>query len=84
VVDTRKNETSKLKSVNTKEDKKKNAKKQELEKKIAAFEAQLSEIGEKLAHPPKDAGAVVKLAKEYDQAQKEMDVVLAEWEGLQG
>ena len=84
VVDTRKNETSKAKSANSKEDKKKNAKKQELEKKIAAFEAQLSEIGEKLAHPPKDAGAVVKLAKEYDSVQKEMDVVLAEWEGLQG
>jgi hypothetical protein len=34
--------------------------------------------------PIKDAGAVVKLAKEYDRAQKEMDSLLAEWEGLQG
>ena len=82
--ETRKKETPKAKSASTKEDKKKNAKKLELEKKIAALEAQLSEIGEKLAHPPKDAGAVVKLAKEYDSVQKEMDATMAEWEGLQG
>ncbi|MBI5825656.1 MAG: ABC-F family ATP-binding cassette domain-containing protein [Chloroflexi bacterium] len=82
--DTRKKETPKAKAVNTKEDKKKNAKRQELEKKIAALEAQLSEIGEKLAHPPRDAGAVVQLAKEYDQVQKEMESTLAEWEALQG
>ena len=78
-----KKETPKAKSASTKEDKKKNAKKLELEKKIAALEAQLGEISEQLAHPPKDAGAVIKLAKEYDQVQKEMDVKLAEWEGLQ-
>ncbi len=82
--DSHKKETPKAKSANTKEDKKKAAKRQELEKKIAALEAQLSEIGEKLAHPPKDAGAVIKLAKEYDQVQKEMDEKLAEWETLQG
>src|SRR3972149_752216 len=65
-VETKKKETSKAKSPSTKEDKRKNAKKLELENKIAALEAQLNEIGEKLAHPPKDAGAVIKLAKEYD------------------
>jgi hypothetical protein len=27
---------------------------------------------------------VIKLAKEYDLVQKEMDAILAEWEGLQG
>jgi ATP-binding cassette subfamily F protein 3 len=80
----RKKETPKAKGVTTQEDKKKNAKKQELEKKIAALEAQLSEIGEQLAHPPKDAGAVVKLAKDYDLVQKEMESTLAEWEALQG
>lgn len=83
-LETKKKDTPKIKSASSKDDKKKNAKKQELEKKIAAFETQLSEISEQLAHPPKDAGAVVKLAKEYDQVQKEMDVILAEWEGLQG
>jgi ATP-binding cassette, subfamily F, member 3 len=83
-VEAKKKETPKAKSTtNTKEDKKKAAKKQELEKQIAKLEAQLSEISEKLAHPPKDMGAVVKLAQEYDQVQKEMDVKLSEWEELQ-
>jgi len=57
---------------------------QKVEKKIAELEAQLSQIGEKLTHPPKDAGEVVKLAKDYDLVQKEMDATLAEWEMLQG
>jgi ATP-binding cassette subfamily F protein 3 len=83
VVADKKKEAPKAKSPNTKEDKKKNAKKQELESKIAKLEAQLSEIGEKLAHPPKDPGEVVKLAKDYDLTQKEMDTTLAEWEALQ-
>ncbi|MFN8384524.1 MAG: ABC-F family ATP-binding cassette domain-containing protein [Anaerolineales bacterium] len=82
--ESRKKETPKTKSANTQEDKKRNAKKLELENKIAKLEAQLSEISEQLAHPPKDAGAVVKLAKEYDAVQKEMDEKLAEWEALQG
>ena len=79
----RKKEAPKAKAVNTQEDKKKKAKKLELEKKIATLEAKLSEISEKLAHPPKDAGEVVKLAKEYDLTQKDMDATLAEREGLQ-
>jgi ATP-binding cassette subfamily F protein 3 len=83
VPDTRKKEAPKTKSASTKEEKQKIAKLQKLENKIAELEAQLSEIGEKLAHPPRDAGEVIKLAKEYDLVQKEMDVVLAEWEGLQ-
>ena len=84
VAEARKTETPKVKAPNTKEDKKKNAKKQELEKKISVLEAQLSELAEQLAHPPKDAGAVVKLAKDYDNVQKEMDTTMAEWEALQG
>jgi len=90
--DTRKKETPKAKSANMKaspeqsrrEERKKNAKKQELENKITAFEAELSEIGEKLAHPLRDSGEVIRLAKEYDRVQKDMDTTLAEWEGLQG
>jgi len=83
VVESKKAEAPKAKSPNTKEDKKKNAKKQELEKKIAALEVQLSEISEKLAHPPKDKGEVIKLAKDYDLVQKEMETAMTEWEGLQ-
>ncbi|RJP48291.1 MAG: ABC transporter ATP-binding protein, partial [Anaerolineaceae bacterium] len=89
---TRKNIAPKAKSANTKagpeqsrrEEKQKIAKLQKIEKKIAELENCLSEISAKLAAPPKDAGAVIKLAKEYDQVQKEMDAQMAEWEGLQG
>ncbi|MBM3182185.1 MAG: ABC-F family ATP-binding cassette domain-containing protein [Chloroflexi bacterium] len=78
VVVTRKKETPK----SAKEERRKNAQKQELENKIAALEAQLNEIGAQLASPPRDAGEVVRLAKEYDRVQKEMDAALAEWEEL--
>jgi len=89
---TRKNIAPKAKSANTKigpgqsrrEEKQKIAKLQKIEKKIAELEGNLSEISARLAAPPKDAGAVIKLAKEYDQVQKEMDTQMAEWEGLQG
>ena len=57
---------------------------QKVEKKIAELESQLGEISAKLANPPRDAGEVIKLAKEYDRVQKEMDVILVEWETLQG
>jgi len=79
-----KKKTPKAKSASTKEDKKKNAKKLELEKKIATLEAELGEISATLTNPPRDAGEVIRLAKEYDRVQKEMDVKMAEWEELQG
>jgi len=83
-IEAKKKETPKAKPANTKEDKKKAAKKQELEKQIAVLEAQLATVSEKLANPPRDAGAVIKLAQEYDSVQKEMDVKLGEWEKMQG
>jgi len=73
----------KAKTGSTQEERRKTAKKQELENQIAKLEAQLSEISEKLANPPKDAGVVIQLAKDYDLVQKEMDEKLAEWEALQ-
>jgi ATPase subunit of ABC transporter with duplicated ATPase domains len=81
--DTRKKDAPKAKSASTKEERQRIAKIQKLENGIAALEAELAEIGAQLENPPRDAGAVVKLAKEYDRVQKEMDSLLAEWEGLQ-
>jgi ATP-binding cassette subfamily F protein 3 len=81
--DTHKKDAPKAKSASTKEERQRIAKVQKLENSIAALEAELAEIGTQLENPPKDAGAVVKLAKEYDRVQKEMDSLLAEWEGLQ-
>ncbi len=57
---------------------------QELENKIAALEAQMAEIGYKLENPPADTALVRKLGNQYAALQKEMDAHLAEWESLQG
>ncbi len=72
------------KSASKKDDRKKSTQVQGLEKKIAELELLLSELGLKLGNPPRDAGEVVNLAKEYDRVQKEMDGTLAQWEELQG
>jgi ATP-binding cassette subfamily F protein 3 len=77
-------EPRKAKSVTTKEERKKNALKQELENRITALELELSGIGSQLENPPRDASEVMRLAREYDRVQKEMDVKLAEWEALGG
>jgi ATP-binding cassette subfamily F protein 3 len=84
VSDTRKKDAPRVKSVSTKEERQRIAKIQKLENSIAKLEAELGEVGAQLANPPKDAGQVIKLAKEYDRVQKEMDSLLAEWEELQG
>jgi ATP-binding cassette subfamily F protein 3 len=67
----------------TKEERRRQAKMQELENQIADIEAKLAEISRKLENRAIDPGEVVKLGKEYQSVQKEMDSKLAEWEGLQ-
>src|SRR5258706_15542458 len=84
VSEVRKPKRASAKSLGAKEERKRVAQLQQLEKKIAELEAQLSEISSALANPPRDAGEVVRLAKEYDRVQKEMDTTMAEWEGMQG
>jgi ATP-binding cassette subfamily F protein 3 len=71
------------KNLGAKEEKKRVAQLKQLEKKIVELETQLGEIAATLANPPRDAGEVVRLAKEYDRVQKEMDMTMAEWEGMQ-
>jgi ATP-binding cassette subfamily F protein 3 len=68
---------------NTKEERKKKAQLQELENTIAALEARLAEIGRKLENRAVDPAEVVKLGKEYQSVQQEMDARLADWEALQ-
>ena len=67
-----------------KEQRRKVARLQELENKIAALEAQMADLGRKLEHPPKDTALVRKWGNQYAALQTEMDVWLAEWETLQG
>jgi ATP-binding cassette, subfamily F, member 3 len=57
---------------------------QELENKIAALEAELAQIGFRLENPPGEPAKVAQLGREYQRVQSEMDGCLSEWEGLQG
>jgi ATP-binding cassette subfamily F protein 3 len=56
---------------------------QDLENQVAALEAKLAEIGRKLENRAVDPAEIVKLGKEYQSVQRQMDEKLAEWEGLQ-
>jgi ATP-binding cassette subfamily F protein 3 len=67
-----------------KEERRRIARLQELENKIAALEAELSQIGFRLENPPADPAKVAQLGNEYQRIQLEMDTWLAEWEQLQG
>jgi len=64
------------------EQRRKVARLQELENRIASLETQLAEIGFKLENPPADTALVRKLGNQYAALQKEMDEQLAEWEKL--
>ncbi len=56
---------------------------QELENKIAALESEMAEIGARLETPPADTALVRKWGNQYAALQIEMDGLLSEWEGLQ-
>jgi ATP-binding cassette, subfamily F, member 3 len=66
-----------------KEERRRIARIQELENKIATLDEQMAEIGRKLEHPPLDTAIVRKWGNQYTSMQKEMDILLAEWDGLQ-
>ena len=67
----------------SKEERRRLAKMQELENQIAALEAKLAEISRKLENRAVDPGEVVKLGQEYQSVQNEMDLKLTEWEAIQ-
>jgi ATP-binding cassette subfamily F protein 3 len=55
---------------------------QELENRIAALEHDLAELGFRLENPPADPAKVAQMGREYTRVQAEMDVLLQEWEVL--
>ncbi|MCP4140750.1 MAG: ABC-F family ATP-binding cassette domain-containing protein [Chloroflexi bacterium] len=65
-----------------KEKRRRLARLQEVENKVAALESRLAELGKELENPPEDAGEIRKLGEEYTQVQDEMDAMLIEWEEL--
>ena len=67
-----------------KDERRKIAQVQELENSIAELEAQLANLSTQLESPFVNSSEVVKIGKEYERIQKEMDVKLGEWEKMQG
>ena len=75
---------SKTQNAKNKDERRRLAQLQELENTIAELEKDLANLTAQLESPLVNANEVVKISKEYERIQKEMDVKLAEWEGLQG
>ena len=65
-----------------KEQRRRKARLQEVENKVAALEKNLATLEKQLETPPEDADELRKLAEEYNQIQDEMDEMLVEWEEL--
>jgi ATP-binding cassette subfamily F protein 3 len=67
-----------------KEERRKIAQLQELENSIAELEKTLANLGAQLESPMVRPDEVVKIGREYERVQKDMDAKLAEWERIQG
>ena len=65
-----------------KEERRRIARLQEVENKVASLEEQLADLGKQLETPPDDADELRKLADEYNRVQDEMDDALVAWEEL--
>ena len=65
-----------------KEERRRLARLQEVENKVAALESRLSDLGAQLSTPPTNADELSKLGNEYTQVQDEMDEMLIVWEEL--
>jgi ATP-binding cassette subfamily F protein 3 len=59
------------------------AKIQELENRIKEYEQELAQLGLRLETPPPDSARVAQLGRDYARVQYDMDLLIAEWEGLQ-
>lgn len=66
-----------------KEQRRKIAKTQELENKIVSLETELADLGRKLENPPTEPALVREWGSLYTKKQREMDLLLWEWESLQ-
>ncbi|MCK4801475.1 MAG: ABC-F family ATP-binding cassette domain-containing protein, partial [Anaerolineales bacterium] len=64
-------------------DRQRAARLREVETRITDLEVLLEDIGESLIVPPEDADEVARLGKDYRDAEKELELLLKEWENLQ-
>jgi ATP-binding cassette subfamily F protein 3 len=67
----------------TKEERRRIARLQELENKISELESTLANLGTQLESPFVNPDEVRKIGTEYERVQREMDDRLSEWERLQ-
>ncbi|MBT3322592.1 MAG: ABC-F family ATP-binding cassette domain-containing protein [Anaerolineae bacterium] len=65
-----------------KEKRRRKARLQEVENKVATLEKKLAELEKELETPPEDSTELRKLGEEYTSVQDEMDAMLVEWEEL--
>jgi len=77
------NDSRRSKNANTKEERRKIAQLQELENTIAELEKTLANLTAQLESPLVRPDEVVKIGKEYNRVQAEMDEKLADWERMQ-
>ena len=73
----------KTQNAKNKDERRRLAQLQELENTIAALEKDLANLTAQLESPLVNASEVVKISKEYERIQKEMDEKLGEWERMQ-
>jgi ATP-binding cassette subfamily F protein 3 len=77
-------EKRKIKTATNKDERRKIARLQEVENRIAELEATLANLSAQLESPFVNPSEVIKIGKEYERVQKEMDEKLGKWEELQG
>jgi ATP-binding cassette subfamily F protein 3 len=76
-----------LKSAKNKEiaaDRKRLARLEEVEDRISFLEKRLEELGGELADPPDNPAQVAELGHDYRELEMELEILLNEWEDLQG
>ena len=63
-------------------ERKRRARIQEIEDRIATLESQLANLSSKLENPPLDPSRVQKLGQDYVHVQEELNTLMVEWENL--
>jgi ATP-binding cassette subfamily F protein 3 len=64
------------------DEKKRRSRLKQVEERIAFLESELAALSSKLENPPADLAKVQKLGREYARHQEELELLMAEWEGL--
>ena len=64
------------------EERRREARLEEIEERVTALESQLSKISHQLAQPPSNQEVVAQLGDEYVEIQNELEALIREWEDL--